>query len=114
VGLRAASTGSERFTVLIQGHWLWLGGGWRKDAGMSLRRYSDDFRGRHVDLGIGTREMAAVVGVGLGRLLTMENGKATDEDKAFYRAWLSRIEGWSTAERHRQMRRVNQGISFRD
>jgi hypothetical protein len=37
--------------------------------------------------------MAAVVGVGLGRLLTMEDGKATDEDKAFYRAWLSRIEG---------------------
>jgi hypothetical protein len=47
-------------------------------------------------------------------LLTMENGKATDEDKAFYRAWLSRIEGWSTAERHRQIRRINQGIRFRD
>jgi hypothetical protein len=93
---------------------LWLGGGWRKDAGMSLRRHSDDFRGRRVDLGIGTREMAAGVDVGHGRLLTMEDGKATDEDKAFYRAWLSRIEGWSTAERFRQMRRVNQGIRFRD
>jgi hypothetical protein len=75
---------------------------------MSLRRHSDDFRGRRVDLGIGTREMAAVVG--LGRLLTIEDGKATDEDRAFYRAWLSRIEGWSTAERYRQIRRLNQGI----
>jgi hypothetical protein len=72
------------------------------------------FRGRRVDLGIGTREMAAGVDVGHGRLLTIENGKATDEDKAFYRAWLSRIEGWSTAERHRQIRRINQGIRFRD
>jgi hypothetical protein len=89
---------------------LWLGGGWRKDAGMYLRRHSDDFRSRRGDLGIGTREMAAVVGVGLGRLLTMEGGKATDEDRAFYRAWLSRIEGWSMAERYRQIRRVNQGI----
>jgi hypothetical protein len=87
-----------------------VGDRWRKDAGMSLRRHSDDFRARRVDLGIGTREMAAIVGVGLGRLLTMEIGKATDEDRAFYRAWLSRIEGWSTAERHRQIRRVNQGI----
>jgi hypothetical protein len=73
---------------------------------MSLRRHSDDFRGRRVDLGIGTREMAGGVDVGHGPLLTMENGKATDEDKAFYRAWLSRIEGWSTAERHRQIRRI--------
>jgi hypothetical protein len=67
-----------------------------------------------MDLGIGTREMAAVVDVGHGRLLTMENGKAIDEDKAFYRAWLSRIEGWSTAERLRQIWRVNQGIRFCD
>jgi hypothetical protein len=43
---------------------------------MSLRRHSDDFRGRRVDLGIGTREMAAGVDVGHGRLLTMEMGKA--------------------------------------
>jgi hypothetical protein len=81
-----------------------------RGCGMSLRRHSDDFRGRRVDLGIGTREMAAVVGVGLGRLLTIEDGKATDEDRAFYRAWLSRIEGWSTAERYRQIRGLNQDI----
>ena len=87
-----------------------VGDRWRKDAGMSLCRHSDDFRARRGDLGIGTREMAAVVGVGPGRLLMMEAGKATDADKAFYRAWLSRIEGWSTAERYRQIRRVNQGI----
>ena len=37
MGLKPANTGSERFTVSIQRHWLWLGGGWRKDAGMSLR-----------------------------------------------------------------------------
>jgi hypothetical protein len=31
---------------------------------------------------------------------SMEDGTATKEDKIFYRTWLSRIEGWSTGERH--------------
>jgi hypothetical protein len=50
-------------------------------------------------LGIGVRDMAAGLGVGLGRLLAMEDGTATEEDKTFYRTWLSRIEGWSAAAR---------------
>jgi hypothetical protein len=28
------------------------------------------------------------------------NGKATEEDKTFYRTWLRRIEGWSAGQRH--------------
>ena len=67
---------------------------------MSPRRHSADLRGRRQDLGIGIRDMAAGLAVGMGRLVTMEDGKATDEDKTFYRTWLSRIEGWSASERH--------------
>ena len=70
---------------------------------MPPRRRSADLRGRRHDLGIGVRDMAAGLGIGLGRLLTMEDGTATDEDKTFYRTWLSRIEGWSTGEMHHQL-----------
>jgi hypothetical protein len=48
---------------------------------MSPRRHSADLRGRRHDLGIGVRDMAAGLGVGLGRLLAMEDGTATDKDK---------------------------------
>jgi hypothetical protein len=40
----------------------------------------------------------------LGRLLSMEDGTASEEDKIFYRAWHSRIESWSAGERHLQMK----------
>jgi hypothetical protein len=43
----------------------------------------------------------------------MENGTATDEDKTFYRTWLSRIEGWSDGERHLQLRAASTGRRFR-
>jgi hypothetical protein len=80
---------------------------------MSPRRHSADLRGRRHDLGIGVRDMAAGLGVGLGRLLRMEDGTATDEDKIFYRTWLSRIEGWSAGERHLQMKHASTGRRFR-
>jgi hypothetical protein len=48
--------------------------------------------------------MAAGLGVGLGHLLAMEDGTATEEDQTFYRTWLSRIEGWSDGERHLRLR----------
>ena len=51
---------------------------------MPQRRSSADLRGRRSDLGIGARDMAAGLGIGLGRLLSMEDGTASDEDKAFY------------------------------
>jgi hypothetical protein len=80
---------------------------------MSPRRHSADLRGRRHDLGIGIRDMAAGLGVGLGRLLRMEDGTATDEDKTFYRTWLSRIEGWSSSERHLQFKGASVGRRFR-
>jgi hypothetical protein len=80
---------------------------------MPSRCHSADLRGRRHDLGIGVRDMAAGLGVGLGRLLAMEDGTATEEDKTFYRTWLSRIEGWSAAERHTQLQRVSDGGRFR-
>jgi hypothetical protein len=80
---------------------------------MSPRRHSADLRGRRQDLRIGVRDMAVGLGVGLGRLLSMEDGTATDEDKTFYRTWLSRIEGWSAGERHRQLRGASAGVRFR-
>jgi hypothetical protein len=43
----------------------------------------------------------------------MEDGTATDEDKTFYRTWLSRIEGWSDGERHLQLRAASTGRRFR-
>jgi len=67
---------------------------------MSPRRHSADLRGRRHDLGIGVRDMAVGLGIRRGRLLSMEDGTATGEDKTFYRTWLSRIEGWSAEERH--------------
>jgi hypothetical protein len=57
---------------------------------MPPRRHSADLRGRRQDLGIGVRDMADGLGVGLRRLLAMEDGTATEEDKTFYRTWLSR------------------------
>ena len=67
---------------------------------MPLHRHSADLRGRREDPGIGARDMAAGLGIGLGRLLSMEDGSASEEDKTFYRTWLSRIEGWSVGARH--------------
>jgi hypothetical protein len=76
-------------------------------------RHSADLRGRRHDLGIGVRDMAAGLGIGTGRLLSMEDGTATDEDKTFYRTWLSRIEGWSAGERHHQLKGASAGHRFR-
>jgi hypothetical protein len=64
-------------------------------------------------LGISVRDMAAGLGIGLGRLLSMEDGTASEEDKTFYRTWLSRIEGWSAGVRHFEMERVRGGGRFR-
>jgi hypothetical protein len=80
---------------------------------MPLRRRSADLRGRRHDLGIAVRDMAAGLGIGLGRLLSIEDGTATEDDKTFYRTWLSRIEGWSTGERHLQIQRASIGQRFR-
>ena len=80
---------------------------------MSPRRHSADLRGRRHDLGIGVRDMAAGLGIGTGHLLSMEDGTATEEDKTFYRTWLSRIEGWSTGERHLQLKGASAGRRFR-
>jgi hypothetical protein len=79
---------------------------------MSPRRHSTDLRGRRHDLGSGVRDMAAGFGIGLARLLTMEDGTATEEDKTFYRTWLSRIEGWSSSQRHTQLQRASAGQRF--
>jgi hypothetical protein len=80
---------------------------------MSPRRHLADLRGRRQDLGIGVRDMASGLGVGLGRLLAMEDGTATEEDRTFYRTWLSRIEGWSAGERHLQLLGASAGRRFR-
>jgi|HubBroStandDraft_6_1064221.scaffolds.fasta_scaffold336210_2 hypothetical protein len=80
---------------------------------MPSRPHSADLRGRRQDLGIGVRDMAAGLGIELGRLLSMEDGTATEEDKTFYRTWLSRIEGWSDGERHLQSRAASIGRRFR-
>jgi hypothetical protein len=57
--------------------------------------------------------MAAGLGIGLGRLLSMEDGTASEEDKTFYRTWLSRIEGWSASEKHLQLKGASAGRRFR-
>ena len=80
---------------------------------MPSRRHSADLRGRRQDLGIGVRDMAVGLGIELARLLSMEDGTASEEDKTFYRTWLSRIEGWSAGERHIEMQRVSGGGRFR-
>jgi hypothetical protein len=80
---------------------------------MPPRRHSADLRGRRHDLGIGVRDMAAGLGIDLARLLSMEDGTASEEDKMFYRTWLSRIEGWSVGERRIEMQRVSGGGRFR-
>jgi hypothetical protein len=80
---------------------------------MPSRRHSADLRGRRQDLGIGVRDMAAGLAIELSRLLAMEDGTAPEEDKTFYRTWLSRIEGWSDGERHLQLRAASIGHRFR-
>jgi hypothetical protein len=80
---------------------------------MPPRRHSADLRGRRHDLGIGVRDMAAGLGIGTGRLMSMEDCTATDKDKTFYRTWLSRIEGWSGGERHLQLKGARAGLRFR-
>jgi hypothetical protein len=69
-------------------------------------------RGRRHDLGIGVRDMAAGLGMELRRLLSVEDGTATEEDGTFYRTWLSRIEGWSSGQRHMQVGRASPGQRF--
>jgi hypothetical protein len=70
------------------------------------------YAGRRYDLGIGVRDMAAGLGIGLARLLSIEDGTAADEDKTFYRSWLSRIEGWSSSQRQMQLGRASAGQRF--
>jgi hypothetical protein len=48
---------------------------------MPSRRHSADLRGRRQDLGIGVRDMAAGLGIELGRLLAMEDGTAAEDEK---------------------------------
>jgi hypothetical protein len=48
---------------------------------MPPRRRSADLRSRREDLGIRLRDMAAGLGIRLGRLLSMEDGTASEEDK---------------------------------
>jgi hypothetical protein len=79
---------------------------------MPPRRHWADLRGRRHDLGIGIRDMAAGLRIGLGRLLAMEDGTATEEDRTFYRTWLSRIEGWSSSQRLTQLQRASAGERF--
>ena len=79
---------------------------------MPSRRHSADLRGRRLDLGIGVRDMAAGLGIELGRLLAMEDGTATEEDQAVYRTWLSSIEGWSAGERHHQLKSASAIVRF--
>ena len=80
---------------------------------MPSRRHSADLRGRRQDLGIGARDMATGLGIGMGRLLGMEDGTATEEDKTFYRTWLSRIEGWSARATYVELQRARSGGRFR-
>ena len=79
---------------------------------MPPSRHSANLRGRRHDLGIGVRDMAAGLGIGLGRLLSMEDGTASEEDKTFYRTWLSRIEGWSSGQGRWQLERASRGQRF--
>ena len=81
---------------------------------MPLHRHSADLRGRRQDLSISIRDMAAGLGLGLGRLLSMEDGTASEEDKTFYRTWLSRIEGWSACHRLIEMERVKEAVVASD
>jgi hypothetical protein len=52
---------------------------------MPPRRHSADLRGRRHDLGIGMRDRAAGLGIELARLLSMEDGTASEEDKILWR-----------------------------
>ena len=79
---------------------------------MPTRRHSTDLRGRRHDLGIGVRDMAAGLGIELRRLLSMEDGTATEENRSFYRTWLSRIEGRSSGQRQTQMERASASQRF--
>jgi hypothetical protein len=79
---------------------------------MPPHRDSADLRGRRQDLGISIRDMADGLGIGLGRLLSVEDGTASEDDKTFYRTWLSRIEGWSAGHRHLELQRARNGSRF--
>ena len=79
---------------------------------MSPRRHSADLRGRRHDLGIGVRDMAVGLGVRVSRMLTMEDGTASEEDRTFYRTWLTRIEGCSSGQRQMQLGRAGAGQRF--
>ena len=57
--------------------------------------------------------MAVGLGIEVRRLLSIEDGTAPDEDKTFYRTWLSRVEGWSSVERGNQLRFARAGQRFR-
>jgi hypothetical protein len=80
---------------------------------MPPHRHSADLRGRRQDLGISIRDMADGLGIGLGRLLSVEDGTASEDDKTFYRTWLSSIEGWSAGERYHQLKSASAGLRFR-
>jgi hypothetical protein len=79
---------------------------------MPLHRHSADLRGRREDLGIALRDMAAGLGIGLGRLLSTADGTAPEEDRTFYRTWFSRIKGWSPGHRHLELQRARNGGRF--
>ncbi len=70
-----------------------------------------DFRARREHLAISERQMAAVLGIGLGILLHAENGMADDHVNRFYAAWLTRLEGMPEYERRRELARAHGHLS---
>ena len=79
---------------------------------MSPRRHSADYAAGATTWASAFATSAGL-GIGLGRLLSIEAGTGTEEDKTFYRMWLSRIEGWSAGERHLQIEHASAGHRFR-
>lgn len=65
------------------------------------------------DLDISVSYTAAALGIGLGRLLSMEHGIPNGRGPTLYRIWLSRIEGGPTGERHQQLEGARAGSRFR-
>lgn len=79
---------------------------------MSKPEQPADLSGRRRRLGASRETMAAGLGLHVDDIKTIEDGKASQDERAAYDAWLGRLEGWPTDVRTRQLLAAGKGRRF--
>jgi hypothetical protein len=79
---------------------------------MTTRPRSFDLRARRQALSISIDAMARGLGMRVGDLTAIEDGKITDDKRDAYAGWLAATEYWPEQHRRREVKRAEDGYRF--